>query len=208
MVTHGPPSDWSAKTVFTTGEAAEVCRVSQQTIIRCFDSGRLAGFRVPGSRFRRIPRDELIRFMRENIIPIERLGPGPGARVLVITAEKRVQAAVRAAVEAETSIAESARVVCASNAFDAGIEAGSDPPELVVLAFDVPGIDLIAAVRTIALMPTRPLILCSIGPSPLPSPADLRAAGASDVVRSPEDPSELGRAVARALVAKVHDNGR
>ena len=47
------------KTVFTTGEAAKICKVSQQTIIRCFDSGQLKGFRVPGSRFRRIPRDAL-----------------------------------------------------------------------------------------------------------------------------------------------------
>ena len=39
--------DWSDKKVFTTGEAAKVCKVSQQTIIRCFDSGRLNGFRVP-----------------------------------------------------------------------------------------------------------------------------------------------------------------
>ena len=52
------------KTVFTTGEAAEVCKVSHQTIIRCFDSGRLKGFRVPGSRFRRIPREALIAFLR------------------------------------------------------------------------------------------------------------------------------------------------
>ena len=42
-----------ARGAVTTGEAAEVCRVSQQTIIRCFDAGRLKGFRVPGSRFRR-----------------------------------------------------------------------------------------------------------------------------------------------------------
>ena len=40
------------KTVFTTGEAAEICKVSQQTIIRCFDNGQLKGFRVPGSKFR------------------------------------------------------------------------------------------------------------------------------------------------------------
>ena len=46
------------KTVFTTGEAAKICKVSQQTIIRCFDSGQLKGFGVPGSRFRRIPRAE------------------------------------------------------------------------------------------------------------------------------------------------------
>ena len=38
------------KTVFTTGEAAKICKVSQQTIIRCFDNGQLKGFRVPGSR--------------------------------------------------------------------------------------------------------------------------------------------------------------
>src|SRR5881396_206586 len=63
------------KTVFTTGEAAEVCKVSQQTIIRCFDSGRLTGFRVPGSKFRRIPRDELIRFMRANSIILDYMLP-------------------------------------------------------------------------------------------------------------------------------------
>jgi len=60
------------KTVFTTGEAAKICKVSQQTIIRCFDSGQLKGFRVPGSRFRRIPRDQLYAFMRDNGIPLTR----------------------------------------------------------------------------------------------------------------------------------------
>ena len=61
------------KTVFTTGEAAKICKVSQQTIIRCFDSGQLKGFRVPGSRFRRIPRDVLYKFMKENGIPTDAL---------------------------------------------------------------------------------------------------------------------------------------
>src|ERR1043165_10099265 len=54
---------WADKQVFTTGEAAEICKVSQQTIIRCFDNGRLNGFRVPGSKFRRIPREALVAFM-------------------------------------------------------------------------------------------------------------------------------------------------
>jgi excisionase family DNA binding protein len=64
------------KTVFTTGEAAKICKVSQQTIIRCFDSGQLKGFRVPGSRFRRIPRDVLYKFMKENGIPTDALESG------------------------------------------------------------------------------------------------------------------------------------
>ena len=69
----GDHIDWSDKMVFSTGEAAQVCKVSQQTIIRCFDDGRLQGFRVPGSKFRRIPRDSLIRFMSDNSIPVGRL---------------------------------------------------------------------------------------------------------------------------------------
>ena len=75
--------DASAKQVFTTGEAAEICNVSQQTIIRCFDSGRLNGFRVPGSRFRRIPRIDLIRFMKVNDIPHELFDSGT-LRVLAV----------------------------------------------------------------------------------------------------------------------------
>jgi len=66
----------STKTVFTTGEAAKICKVSQQTIIRCFDNGSLKGFRVPGSRFRRIPRDQLYSFMRDNGIPTDALESG------------------------------------------------------------------------------------------------------------------------------------
>jgi excisionase family DNA binding protein len=54
-------------------EAAKLCRVSQQTIIRCFDSGELNGFRVPGSRFRRITRTQLLRFMKANDIPTDQI---------------------------------------------------------------------------------------------------------------------------------------
>ncbi|HWL93898.1 MAG TPA: helix-turn-helix domain-containing protein, partial [Phycisphaerae bacterium] len=65
------PADWRSKSVFTTGEVADICRISQQTVIRCFDSGKLHGFRVPGSKFRRIPREALLHFMRDHDIPLE-----------------------------------------------------------------------------------------------------------------------------------------
>src|SRR6476661_5513053 len=71
------------KTVYTTGEAAKICKVSQQTIIRCFDSGQLKGFRVPGSRFRRIPRNDLYNFMRDNGIPTDALESGK-RKILVV----------------------------------------------------------------------------------------------------------------------------
>lgn len=71
----------AVKAVFTTSQAAKICKVSQQTIIRCFDRGLLKGFRVPGSRFRRIPRGFMKEFMKENDIPpewLEELYPSNG----------------------------------------------------------------------------------------------------------------------------------
>jgi excisionase family DNA binding protein len=56
--------------ILTTAEAAELAQVSQQTITRCFDAGKLKGYRVPGSRFRRIPRKNLLAFLRENNMPL------------------------------------------------------------------------------------------------------------------------------------------
>jgi hypothetical protein len=61
------------KTVFSTLEAAKICKVSEQAIIQCFDSGRLKGYRVPDSRERRIPRECLVRFLKESGIPTEDL---------------------------------------------------------------------------------------------------------------------------------------
>ncbi len=71
------------KAVYTTGEAAEICKLSQQTVIRCFDNGQLQGFRVPGSKFRRIPHEALVRFMKEHGIPMDGLEGGK-VRVLVV----------------------------------------------------------------------------------------------------------------------------
>ena len=81
----------STKTVFTTGEAAKICKVSQQTIIRCFDNGTLKGFRVPGSRFRRIPRDQLFAFMRDNGIPTDALESGKRKVLIVDDDEELVE---------------------------------------------------------------------------------------------------------------------
>lgn len=57
--------------VYTTSEVARICRISQQTVIREFDAGRLPGYRVPGSRFRRITALGLRMFMSANNIPEE-----------------------------------------------------------------------------------------------------------------------------------------
>ncbi len=49
---------------FTTAEAATICRLPHQTIIRCFEDGKLRGYRDDRTGLRRINRRELERFMR------------------------------------------------------------------------------------------------------------------------------------------------
>ena len=52
--------------IFTTGQVAEICKVAPRTVTKWFDSGRLRGYRIPGSNDRRIPREELIKFLAEH----------------------------------------------------------------------------------------------------------------------------------------------
>lgn len=135
-----PHTKWDGKKVFTTGEAAQICKVSQQTIIRCFDAGRLQGFRVPGSRFRRIPRDELIRFMQTNEIPLEPLEGSPGSdtlRILVVEDDRSILEIF------EDTIGQDDRfeLRTAANGYDAGMLTESFRPHLIVLDYMLPDIN-------------------------------------------------------------------
>lgn len=58
------------KSVLSTGEVAKICHVSPRTAQKWFDKKLINGYRIPGSRDRRIPLQELIRFMQQNNIPI------------------------------------------------------------------------------------------------------------------------------------------
>ena len=62
--------DINGKSILTTGEVAKICRVSSKTVQKWVDSGLLVGFRLPGGKDRRILRNELIRFMKDNSMPL------------------------------------------------------------------------------------------------------------------------------------------
>ncbi len=136
------------KTVFTTGEAAEICNVSQQTIIRCFDNGRLRGFRVPGSRFRRIPRDALIQFMKENNIPLRQLEMGK-KRVLVVDDDPAIVEMLVELLERDGRF----EVQTAANGFDAGLRTQEFRPDVIVLDYMLPDINGNAVIRRIREVP-------------------------------------------------------
>ena len=74
------------KNVLTTGEVARICNVAPRTVSKWFDSGQLKGYRIPGSKDRRIPVTELMRFMRKHNMPTAAL-PMDRIRVLVVDSD-------------------------------------------------------------------------------------------------------------------------
>src|SRR6266481_3566368 len=136
--------DQRMKTVFTTGEAAKICKVSQQTIIRCFDSGQLKGFRVPGSRFRRIPRDQLYSFMRDNGIPTDALDSGK-RKILVVDDDEDLVELIVDQLERDGRF----EVRSVNNGFGAGMLIKEFRPDLVVLDVMLPDINGIEVCRLV-----------------------------------------------------------
>lgn len=170
------------KAVYTTGEAAEITRLSQQTIIRCFDTGRLKGFLVPGSRFRRIPRDSLMRFMKESGIPLDRLGDGK-IRVLVVDDDPQI---VEILVE---YLRQNGRfeVRTAQTGYDAGFLTREFQPDVVLLDYLLPDINGNKVCRTIRENPDLAGIKILII-SGVVNPAEVEAlkkAGADDFIKKP-----------------------
>ena len=72
------------KKVFTTGQVAKICKVAPRTVSKWFDSGRLRGYRIPGSQDRRIPREHLIRFLKEHSMPLGELEEEGWHKILII----------------------------------------------------------------------------------------------------------------------------
>jgi excisionase family DNA binding protein len=170
------------KTVYTTGEAAKICKVSQQTIIRCFDSGQLKGFRVPGSRFRRIPRDQLFAFMKDNGIPTEALESGK-RKVLIVDDDEELVELMRDAFERDGRF----DIRTANNGFDAGMLVKEFRPDLVILDVmlpDINGREVCVRVRSDRTL-DEVKIICISGMVEADRVADLREAGADDFVQKP-----------------------
>src|SRR5947209_2912228 len=170
------------KTVFTTGEAAKVCKVSQQTIIRCFDNGQLKGFRVPGSRFRRIPREALYKFMKDNGIPTDALESGK-RKVLLVDDDVELVELMSKVLDEDGRF----EVRVANNGFDAGMMVKEYRPDIIVLDVmlpDINGKEVCHRVRAdLSLEDVR--ILCISGMVEEDKIQELRLCGADEFLHKP-----------------------
>ena len=170
------------KAVYTTGEAAGICKLSQQTIIRCFDNGQVDGFRVPGSKFRRIPHDALVKFMTDHKIPLDGFGDDR-IRVLVVDDDPQIIELFVDVLEADPRF----DVATAVTGYDAGMVTHEFRPDVLVLDYMLPDVNGNVVCETIrskpALKETKILIISGmVDPAEVDS---LMAAGADDFIKKP-----------------------
>lgn len=123
------------KDVLTTGEVARLCGVAPRTVSKWFDTGQLRGFKIPGSRDRRIPRESLVRFMRAHGIPLRGID-GAVTRVLIVSHEYEAADALRVALESGFDY----EVQVATGIFEAGLLARQARPHVILLDTGLPGL--------------------------------------------------------------------
>jgi len=124
------------KDVLTTGEVAKICNVAPRTVSKWFDSGALHGYRIPGSKDRRIPLTQLIRFMKQHGMPLNGLMTGQ-TRVMIVDEEADIVEVLEKILEDEAKY----DVEVARSGFDAGVIAEKFRPHVILLDLHLKGID-------------------------------------------------------------------
>ncbi len=120
------------KDVLTTGEVAKICNVAPRTVSKWFDSGQLKGYRIPGSKDRRIPVAELYRFMKAHHIPMDGITTGT-TRVLIVDSDEEVSDVLSRVLSEQTNYESQ----IASNAFGAGLACERFRPHVVLIDIHV-----------------------------------------------------------------------
>lgn len=180
------------KAVFTTFEAAKLCHVSPLSIINWVNAGRLPAFRTPGGH-RRIRREDLVRFMRDNGMPLpEELREGSGRpRVLVVDDEASIREVLT---EHLTTREKPYEVMAAADGFEAGRLVATFKPDVVLLDLRMPGMDGFQVCRTVKADPetSNTVVIAMTGYYTPETEARILECGAMRCIAKPIEPSALG----------------
>ena len=176
------------KKLYTTGEVAKICNLSQQTVIRCFDAGRVEGFRIPGSKFRGIPHESLIKFMQSNDIPIDTLHSGKKKILIVDDDAEIIEMMVDVLVRDGRF-----EVKSAASGYEGGIMTEQFRPDLIILDYMLPDVNGNIVCRTIKRNPDFAEIKVIIVSGVVNEEEidDLKQAGAEEFIKKPFNIAQL-----------------
>lgn len=136
------------KDVLTTGEVAKICNVAPRTVSKWFDSGALHGYRIPGSKDRRIPLNQLIRFMKTHGMPLNNLLTG-GTRIMIVDDEQDIVEVLEKILEDEAKY----EVEVAKGGFAAGLTAERFRPHVILLDVHLKDVDARDVVKQVKSNP-------------------------------------------------------
>ena len=174
----------SKKHVFTTGQVAKICHVAPRTVSKWFDTGKLKGYRIPGSQDRRIPREQLIRFMKENHIPLGSLEEESWHKILVVGAEplfiERLKELLREDDDYKFEVAHSG--------FEAGTKASAFHPNSIVIDHAMGRSEALQIAQTLRRNESyKDTLIVALAGEDEPAPESLSDFGFNDAFKKPFD---------------------
>ncbi len=139
---------YNKQDILTTGEVAKICNVAPRTVSKWFDNGQLRGYRIPGSRDRRIPLEQLVRFMRAHGMPVNGLETGQ-TRVLFVDGDTDMADLLQTALADQGGY----EVRVAASGFEAGALVEKFLPHVILLETDTADVNPEAIVKFLQLKP-------------------------------------------------------
>ena len=190
------------KKVFTTGQVAKICKVAPRTVSKWFDSGRLRGYRIPGSQDRRIPREHLIKFLKEHGMPLGELEEEGLHKVLVIGAERLFIDRVKELLPDD----EDYKYEVANSGFEAGIQAHSFHPDTIIIDLALGRSEALQIAQNLRRNPHyEATLIIALASEDEAEPEGLKNFGFSEAFKKPFDVALLAERI-RTLVDEKRAN--
>ena len=190
------------KKVFTTGQVAKICKVAPRTVSKWFDSGRLRGYRIPGSQDRRIPREHLIRFLKEHGMPLGELEEEGWHKILIIGAEPLFIGRVQELLPDD----EEYKYEVANSGFEAGIQAESFHPDTIIIDLAMGRSEALQIASNLRKNPAyEQTFIVALASEDEANPEGLNAFGFNEAFKKPFDVALLAERI-RTIVEEKRDN--
>src|SRR3974377_2424787 len=190
------------KKVFTTGQVAKICEVAPRPLSKGFDSGRLRGYRIPGSQDRRIPREHLIKFLKEHGMPLGELEEEGWHKILIIGAEKLfIDRTCERLPEDEDY-----KYELANSGFEAGIQAESFHPDTIIIDLAMGRSEGLQIAQNLRRNPQyEQTMILAMASEDEAAPEALGNFGFTEAFKKPFDVALLGERI-RTLVEEKREN--
>lgn len=175
---------------YTTGDVARICQVTKRTVIQWIDSGKLQGYRIPGSTHRRVSAEALRSFLRAHKIPdyaalVRR-------RILIVDDDVDLQELLKDAFRDRYD------VEVAGSALEAASRLPVFQPDLILLDIrlpDVSGLEVCRHFQSYTRAHRVPILTMSAFGSEI-DPQEVRRSGADAFLPKPLRISELQQRIA------------